>query len=123
MSAIPFTSQSAVIGKTIFISGDIRSEEPLTIEGNIDGTIQIGDHLLTIAEGASVRARITGNNVDVRGRVEGQVEAAETVYIRKEAEFIGDIHAASLVIEDGSYIKGNIDLTRPVREEIEPLVA
>jgi cytoskeletal protein CcmA (bactofilin family) len=59
-----------------------------------------------------VRAHINARNIEVQGRVEGQVEAAETVYIREDAEFIGDIHASSLVIEEGGYIKGNIDLTR-----------
>ena len=124
MSATPFITPGAVIGKTICISGDIRSEEPLTIEGRVEGTIQIEKNLLTIAEGADVRAHINGSNVEVRGRVEGQVDASHTVYVRKEAEFIGDIHAASLVIEDGCYIKGNIDLTRqPARGEVETLVA
>ena len=110
--ASPTTAASAVIGKTIVIKGDIDSQEPLTIEGQVEGTIEIGAHLLTVASGANVRANITGHNIDVRGRAEGNVEAAETVYIRKDAEFIGDIHAASLVIEDGCYVKGNIDLTR-----------
>lgn len=100
-----------VIGKTIVIKGDIHSQEPLTIEGQVEGTIEIGNHLLTIASGANVRAHIAGSNVEVRGRVEGRVEAVQTVFIRKNAEFIGDIQALSLVIEDGSYMKGNIDLT------------
>jgi cytoskeletal protein CcmA (bactofilin family) len=117
MSAIASVPQSAIptaiIGKTLVIKGDIHSQEPLTIEGQVDGTIEIDDHLLTIASGATVRDHVTGYNVELRGRVEGQVEAAATLSIRKDAEFIGDIRASSLVIEDGSYIKGNIELSRP----------
>jgi len=114
MSAIAsaFVSPSAVIGKTIVIKGDVQSQEPLTIEGQVEGTIEIGDHLLTVAAGANVRGQIAGRDVEVRGRVEGEVDAAGTVFVRKDAEFVGDIHAMSLVIEDGSYIKGNIELKR-----------
>jgi cytoskeletal protein CcmA (bactofilin family) len=111
-TASAFANPNAVIGKTIVIKGDIQSHEPLTIEGRVEGTIEIGEHLLTVAPGADVRAQISGRSVEVRGRVEGLVEAAQTVYIRTGAEFIGDLHASSLVIEEGSYIKANIELTR-----------
>ena len=111
-TASALASPSAVIGKTIVIKGDIQSREPLTIEGQVEGTIEIGDHLLTVASGANVRAHISGREVEVRGRIEGEVAAAEIVYIRKDAEFIGDLRASSLVIEEGSYITGNIELTR-----------
>jgi cytoskeletal protein CcmA (bactofilin family) len=103
---------TAVIGKSVVIKGDIQSQEPLTIEGQVEGKIESGNHLLTVAAGAIVRANILGSNVEVRGRVEGEVEAEERVCIRKDAEFVGDIHASTLVIEEGAYIKGNIELTR-----------
>ncbi len=109
--AVP-SAGKAVIGPTVVIKGDIQSREPLTIEGQVEGTIEISEHLLTIARGGSVRAHINARDLDVLGRVEGQVEAVDKVHIRKDAEFIGDIRAASLVIEEGGYIKGNIDLTR-----------
>jgi cytoskeletal protein CcmA (bactofilin family) len=111
-TASAFGNPTAVIGKTIVIKGDIHSREPLTIEGQVDGRIEMDEHLLTIAAGATVRAEISGHEIVVRGRVEGQVQATATVYVHKDAEFIGDIYATSLVIEDGCYIKGNIDLTR-----------
>ena len=115
-TASAFASPSAVIGKTVVIKGDIQSQEPLTIEGQVEGTIEIVNHLLTVAAGANVRAHVAGRDVEVRGRIEGRIEAAQTVYIRKDAEFIGDLQASSLVIEDGSYIKANIELTRPAAD-------
>jgi cytoskeletal protein CcmA (bactofilin family) len=111
-SAPSFTSPTAVIGKTIVIKGDIHSEEPLTIQGRVEGLIEIGEHLLTVARGGDVKAQITARSVGVQGHVEGQVLAAETVHIHAGAEFVGDIYAASLIVEEGGYIKGNIDLTR-----------
>jgi cytoskeletal protein CcmA (bactofilin family) len=110
------TSAASVIGKTTVIKGEIQSQEPLTIQGQVEGRIEIGEHLLTVAPGADVRAGILARNLEVQGRVEGKVEVAETVYIREDAEFIGEIHASSLVIEEGGYIKGSIDLTRQVKD-------
>jgi len=114
--ANPASATSAVIGKTVVIKGEVQSREPLTIYGQVAGTIEVGEHLLTIASGADVRARINVCNLDVRGRVEGQVGATGTVTIRNNAEFIGDIHASSLVVEEGGCIKGNIDLTNQLQD-------
>lgn len=116
-----FEQSGAVTGKTVVIKGDIQSAEPLTIQGRVEGTIQIGEHLLTIATGGDVKAQITARGVDVQGRVEGEVTAAETVHIRAGAEFIGDIHATSLIVEEGGYIKGNIDLTRTLTDSLANL--
>ena len=107
---------NAVIGKTVVINGEVQSREPLTVYGQVVGTIEVGEHVLTVAAGADVRARINARGIDVQGRVEGKVEAAETVIIRGNGEFIGDIHASSLIIDEGGYIKGNIDLTKPLRD-------
>lgn len=111
-----FASPAAVIGKTVVIKGEIQSMEALTIEGQVEGKIEMGDHLLTVAPGATVRAQITGSNIEVQGRVEGQVKAEKTLYIRKGAELVGDIHASNLVIEEGAYIKGQVELARETAE-------
>src|SRR5690349_8731153 len=100
---------TAIVGPTVVIKGDIQSREALTIEGQVEGTIEISGHLLTVAPGGTVRAHINAHDLEVLGRVEGQVVAVDKVHIRKDAEFIGDLRAASLVIEEGGYIKGNID--------------
>src|SRR5690348_10574384 len=106
--ANPASAASAVIGKTVVINGEIQSREPLIIHGHVEGNIEIDEHLLTIAAKAEVRARIHARNLEVQGRVEGQVDVTETVIIRKDAEFVGDIRASSLMIEEGGYIKGSI---------------
>jgi cytoskeletal protein CcmA (bactofilin family) len=102
----------AIIGRTVVIKGEIQSREALTIEGEVEGTIEISEHLLTVAQGGAVRAHINAHDLDVLGRVEGEVKAVDKVYLRKGAEFVGVIHAASLVVEEGGYIQGNIDLAR-----------
>jgi len=124
MSAVPspgVESQAGkAIGKNVSVKGHIQSREDLVIEGQVEGTIEMVDHQLTVAASGSLRANVTARDVDVRGKLEGQVEATDKVYIRKGATFVGDIRSAGIVIEDGGFIKGNVDLSRqpaPKRQE------
>jgi len=98
------------------VKGEIHSGEPLTIEGEIEGSINMPEHRLTIAANGKVRAKIRALEIEVQGLLDGQLEAKEKTYIRKGAQFIGDIHSGSLVVEDGGYIKGSVDLSFVPRE-------
>ena len=116
MAAAPsFAAQSAaaraILGKRVVVKGHLLSEEDLTIDGEVEGTIEILAHRLTIAPEGNVRAGVKARDIDVCGYVEGKLEAANKVYIRKGAKFVGDIHSAGIVIEEGGYIKGNIELS------------
>jgi cytoskeletal protein CcmA (bactofilin family) len=105
------TSQ-AVLGKDVTVTGEIRSHEPLIIEGEVEGTIDVAGHLLTIAPNGQVRASIKAKEIDVQGSLQGNVEGADKIYIRNGARFVGDIHARGIVIEDGGFIRGKVDLSR-----------
>ena len=107
-----FTSH-AVLGKDVTVTGEIRSREPLTIEGEVEGTIDVAGHLLTIAPNGNVRASIKAKEIDVLGSLQGNVEGADKIYIRNGARFEGDIQALGIVIEDGGFIRGKVDLSRP----------
>jgi cytoskeletal protein CcmA (bactofilin family) len=117
MSAAPsFAVQppgaKAVLGKSVVFKGQIESREDLVIEGEVEGTIEMMEHRLTIATSGEVKATVIARELEVLGSIEGKVEAVDKVYIRKGARFIGDVHSAGIVIEDGGFIKGNIDLSR-----------
>ena len=99
------------IGKNVIVKGQIQSREDLVIEGEVEGIIQIVEHRLTVAASANLHANVSAREVEVLGALEGKVEAVDKVYIRKGANFVGDIHAAGIVIEDGGYIKGSVDLS------------
>jgi cytoskeletal protein CcmA (bactofilin family) len=103
----------AVLGQQVAITGEIRSREPLTIEGQLEGTIDVSGHRLTVAAGGNVRASVKAKEIDVHGSLEGNVEGADIIYIRAGARFLGDIRAHGIVIEDGGFIQGNVDLSRP----------
>jgi cytoskeletal protein CcmA (bactofilin family) len=116
MSAAPFVvpppAAKAVLGKSVVFKGQIHSREDLIIEGQVEGSIEMSEHRLTIAPNGDVRANVIAREIEVLGSIEGKAEAVDKVYIRKGAKFIGDVHSAGIVIEDGGYIKGNIDLSR-----------
>jgi cytoskeletal protein CcmA (bactofilin family) len=113
--AVP-PAAKAVLGKSVVFKGQIESREDLIIEGDVEGTIKMIEHRLTIAASGEVKANVIAREIEVIGSIEGKIEAVDKVYIRKGARFIGDVHSAGIVIEDGGFIKGNIDLSRQPNE-------
>ncbi len=104
---------STSIGRSITIKGEIRSEEDLLIDGQVEGRLDLGRNRLVVGPNGKVRAAITAREVDVQGVVNGNVEAAERIILRKNSKLVGDLKMASVVIEDGAYFKGSIDITPP----------
>jgi cytoskeletal protein CcmA (bactofilin family) len=102
----------AMLGKNVLVVGHIRSQEDLIIEGEVEGTIDLIQHRLTIATNGKVRANVKVREIEVLGSIEGKIEAVEKVYIRKSAQLVGDVRSAGIIIEDGGYIKGSIELSR-----------
>ncbi len=107
------TATHAVLGREVTVTGEIQSREPLSIEGEVEGTIDVSGHRLTIAASGNVRANVKAKEIDVRGSLEGNIAEADIVYIRAGARFTGDLHSRSIVIEDGGFIRGKVDLSRP----------
>lgn len=112
----PSPAAKAILGKSVVFKGQIESREDLIIEGDVEGTIEMLAHRLIIAASGEVKANVMAREIEVLGSIEGKVEAVDKVYIRKGARFIGDVHSAGIVIEDGGFIKGNIDLSRQPSE-------
>ena len=103
---------SAVLGKSVLVKGQILSREDLTIDGEVEGTIEMQEHRLTIGQNGKVRASVKAREVVVLGTLHGNVETGDRIDIRKEAKLVGDIRTARIVIEDGAYFKGNVDIVR-----------
>ena len=109
---------SATIGKAVKINGQIYSREDLYVDGDVEGTIELMDHKLTIGPNGKVHAGVKAREVVALGAIQGNVEASERIEIRKDAKLVGDIKTARIVIEDGAYFKGSIDIVKS-----EPKVA
>ncbi len=104
---------SAIIGKSVSIKGNIFSQEDLTIDGEVEGSVELKEHRLTVGPNGRVQAGVKAREIVVLGTINGNVEATEKIDIRKEARLVGDIKTARIVIEDGAYFKGSIDIVRP----------
>src|SRR5688572_18436350 len=95
-------ANQAVIGASMRIIGDIHSQEPLRVDGEIDGSVQLA-HSLTVGQSGKVRANIKARDVTIFGSVEGDVEVSGKITIRENGTLIGNIRSAGIVIEDGAY--------------------
>jgi cytoskeletal protein CcmA (bactofilin family) len=110
------TRGSAIIGKSVSIKGNIFSQEDLTIDGEVEGSVELKEHRLTVGPNGRVNAGVKAREIVVLGTINGNVEATEKIDIRKEARLVGDIKTARIVIEDGAYFKGSIDIVRQTEQ-------
>lgn len=119
MSTAPTSSHNAldrgtaVIGKSVMIKGQIFSREDLTVDGEVEGSIELQENRLTIGPHGKLNAGVKAREIVVLGAINGNVEASEKIDIRKDAKLVGDIKTQRIVIEDGAYFKGSIDIIRP----------
>ena len=104
---------AATVGKAVKIVGQIYSKEDLYVDGEVEGTVEATEHKLTIGPNGIVKASVKAREVVVLGSISGNVEATEKLEIRKEAKLVGDIKTARIIIEDGAYFKGSIDIVKP----------
>jgi|SRR5579883_2346069 len=103
---------AAVIGKSVVLKGQIVSREDLYIDGDVEGSVELPEHRLTVGMHGRVQAGIKAREIVIVGTVNGNAEASDKIDIRKEAKMTGDLKTARIVIEDGAYFKGSIDITR-----------
>ena len=104
---------SASIGKAVKVIGQIFSKEDLFVDGEVEGTVECLEHKLTVGPNGTVRAGIKAREVVALGGIQGNVEAVDKIEIRKDARLVGDIRTARIIIEDGAYFKGSIDIVKP----------
>ena len=107
------TRGSASIGKAVKVNGQIYSKEDLYVDGDVEGTIELHDNKLTIGPNGKVHAAVKAREVVVLGTIQGNVEASDRLEIRKDGRLVGDIRTARIIIEDGAYFKGSIDIVKP----------
>lgn len=119
MSSTPYRTpetearNSAMIGKSVKVVGQIFTKEDLYVDGDVEGTIESLENKVTVGPNGRVQASIRAREVILLGQVQGNVETSDKVDIRKDAKLVGDIVAARISIEDGALFKGSIDIKKP----------
>ena len=109
-SGAPLATESARIGPGLVIEGEIHGDEDLILDGRIRGSISLGLHQLLIGEAGSAQADVSARKVIVFGEVVGDIQASETVELRRTAKVRGNIRTANLRIEEGATLDGRIEM-------------
>ena len=107
-----FRSEMAHIGKSVLIKGELSGSEDLYLDGEVEGSVELKNHSLTVGPHGRVRANIHAREVVVHGKIDGNVQGDEKVELKKSAILMGDISTQRIVIEDGAYFKGAIDIQK-----------
>ena len=105
------------IGKSVVIKGELNGSEDFTVEGHIEGTIQLRDHVLTIGPNGRIKAEIFAKSVIVLGEVNGNVIAGAKVDIRDKGSVVGDIVSPRVAIAEGAHFCGGVDMQRKVANQ------
>src|SRR5687768_4383510 len=100
------------IGKSVVIKGELNGSEDLTIEGHVEGKIELKDHVLTIGPNGKIKAQVFAKSVIVLGEVNGNVTATEKVDIRDGGSVDGDITSPRVAIAEGAHFRGAVDMQR-----------
>jgi cytoskeletal protein CcmA (bactofilin family) len=105
------------IGKSVVIRGELTGNEDLYLDGEVEGTINLSDHKLVIGPNGKIKASITAREVVLHGRVEGNVSVTERAELKRSCTLIGDVSTPRIVIEDGAFFKGTIDIPKEAKPE------
>jgi cytoskeletal protein CcmA (bactofilin family) len=100
------------IGKSVIIKGELNGSEDLTIEGQVEGKIELRQNILTIGPNGRIKAQLFAKAVIILGEVTGNVTATEKVDIRDNGSVDGDIAAPRVAIAEGAHFRGSIDMQR-----------
>jgi cytoskeletal protein CcmA (bactofilin family) len=100
------------IGKSVVIKGELNGSEDLTIEGQVEGKIELKDHVLTIGPNGKIKAQVFAKALIVLGEVSGNVSCTDKVEIRDGGSVDGDIISPRVAIADGAHFRGSVDMQR-----------
>ena len=97
------------IGPTISIKGEVISQEPLTIAGHVNGSVEVTEHVLTIAQGGKAAATLLAATIVVSGSVQGSLCANDKILVSETAVIEGDLAAPGIRVAEGALVRGRID--------------
>src|SRR5689334_11699559 len=111
------------IGKSVVIKGELTGSEDLTIEGHVEGKIELRQNVLTIGPNGKIKAQVFAKSVVILGEVTGNVTASEKVDLRDNGSVDGDIAAPRVAIAEGAHFRGSIDMQKSSGKAAEPKAA
>jgi cytoskeletal protein CcmA (bactofilin family) len=106
------SSGMARLGASLHVKGEITGNEDLAIDGSVEGLVHLEDRKLTIGASAKLTADVIAREVVVYGNVKGNLRARDRIEIKKDGSVVGDLTTARIMIEDGAYFKGSIEIDK-----------
>ncbi|HDZ08201.1 bactofilin family protein [Pseudohongiella sp.] len=104
------SGKSATLGATIKVKGDISGDENLMIEGQVEGTVNLASHELTVGKSGKVHADVTAKVIRIDGEVHGDITGKEKVFVSSTSNIKGNIITPKMTLEEGARFKGTIDI-------------
>ena len=108
---------TARLGASLHVKGEITGNEDLQIDGSVEGLIQLDERKLTVGATSKVTADVIAREVVVYGNVKGNLRAKDRIEIKKDGSVIGDLTTSRIMIEDGAYFKGSIEIDKSAEKE------
>lgn len=106
-------SGGARLGRSLSLKGELSGNEELLVDGEFEGAIDLGDSSLTVGPQGKLQADVRAREIIIEGTVRGNLRASDRLQISKSGNVVGDLVAARIIIEDGAYFKGSIDIQKP----------
>ena len=100
---------TASLGGSVFVKGEINGSEDLTVDGRVEGRIDLPEHALTIGPNAKIDATITAKIVTIFGSVTGTITAREKVDVRSSATVQGIVTCGRIAVQEGATVNGKIE--------------
>lgn len=107
------TQGGHTIGKGIYIKGEVTGAEDLIVEGTIEGSINLKNHLL-VGQTGVVLASVASEALTIYGEVRGDVSATTRIEINETAKVVGDLRAPVIFLADGARFRGRIEMDVPL---------
>ena len=111
-SSVSAVGAQSMIGKSLFIKGEITGSESVHIEGKVEGSIALPGDRVTVGRDGRVSANIAAQDIVVLGEVLGSCNASDHLNVRRDGSLCGDVVVARISVEEGAYLTGSIDIRR-----------
>ena len=127
-SSAPTARNLAILGPGLLVKGQISGEEDLQIDGKVEGSISLKGQRLTVGQNGEIVSDVHAREVIVYGKVRGNLFAEDRIEVKKDGSVVGNITGGRVLIEDGAYLKGQIEIERGkshkhASAELEPVGA
>src|SRR5690348_4501009 len=101
---------TSYLGPGMQVKGEISGNEDLKLDGEVEGSVSVGGFRLTVGPSAHLKADIVAREAMISGEVNGNIRAYDRIEITKNASIVGDVNTARIVIEEGAYFNGDVEI-------------